>query len=422
MSPQPRPWHIPGFDPDLEARYQADTTARIMPLGRMAAMAGTVIFIALIAWDHHVDPTSLDRTIPIRIVMSALFAVAFVATFTERGRRSVAPYMSLHLVVAVGYPVLLSRIEGGFVVGVPGMVLVMIVVPILSTRWWHAAIALGMLTVIPNVIMVAAGATRFEIVNADYFLASGAVVAAFLTYLIAADRRRAFASQVALEAEERRSNDLLLNILPAGIVERLKDTARSTSDAFADATVIFADIAGFTDYAETIDAAHLVEFLNALFSAFDDVVARHGIEKIKTIGDAYMAVAGVPAPVPDHAEVAVEAAREMFEAFSRVCGERDLDLHLRIGMHSGPLVGGVIGKRKFSYDVWGDTVNVASRMETTGEPDRIQVSASTAGLLDGRYDLEPRGAVALKHHSPIGAFLVGARRAEAPRGRVHGSG
>lgn len=394
------------FDAETERRFETDLTARVMPLGRLGAALGVVLFVGLAFWDQHIDAGSLGRTMPIRLGVAGIFLLAYVWTFTPAGSRSVSPYIALQLLIGLAFPIVLSRLPDGFVVGIPGLLLPMSVVPIFSTTRWHAISALGALVVLPNAVMIANGASGFEIVQANYWLISGALVAGALAYLLHLDRRRAFAAQEALDKERRRSESLLLNILPGEIVDRLKDGEDSTSDAFGDATVLFADIAGFTNVAESLDAIQLVEFLNELFAEFDEIVAGCGIEKIKTIGDSYMAVAGVPVSRPDHAAVAVVAARQMLTAFDKVVARHQFALGLRIGLHSGPLVGGVIGTRKFSYDVWGDTVNVASRMESSGVPGRIQLSEATRSQLPADASLEPRGMVALKGHSPIEAYLV----------------
>ncbi len=394
------------FDPEMEDRFQADLTARVIPLGRLGAALGAILLIALAAWDLHLDQGSLPRTVPIRLVIAAVFVAAFVFTFTPAGKKSVSPYMALQVMLGAAYPALLSQLPGGFVAGVPGMLLPMSVVPIFSTKLWHAALALAALVALPNAVMAAADATSFEIVQANYWLVSGAGVAAGLTYLMHLDRRRAFSAQEALDAERIRSESLLRNVLPAEIVERLKDANESTSESFEHATVIFADIAGFTDFGESVDAEQLVAFLNELFGVFDDIVADAGIEKIKTIGDSYMAVAGVPVPRPDHAAAAVAVGVAMVDTFDVICRTHDLRLGLRVGVHSGRLVGGVIGKRKFAYDVWGDTVNVASRMESSGLPGRVQISETTRALLPPSTHIEERGPVSLKNHSPIEAYLV----------------
>lgn len=397
---------LPQFDADMENRFRADLTDRVMPLGRLGVALGAVLFVALGLWDRHLDPTVLTETMPIRLGVAAIFVAAFLATFTKVGSRSVSPYMLLQVLVGLAFPILLSKLPNGFAIGVAGMLLPMSVVPIFSTALWHAGVALAALVAIPNLVMLGAGASSFEIVQANFWLVSGAVVAAALAYLMLADRRRAFAAQESLDSERRRSESLLLNILPADIIDRLNHGDESTSDAFDSATVLFADIAGFTDLAESLPAEELVAFLNEMFGEFDDIVAKAGIEKIKTIGDSYMAVAGVPQPRADHALAAVNVGIAMLEAFEAICRRRGLSLGLRVGIHSGPLIGGVIGKHKFSYDVWGDTVNVASRMESAGIAGRVQLSASTRDLLSPSIALEPRGEIELKGHSPIEALLA----------------
>ncbi|MEB3186838.1 MAG: adenylate/guanylate cyclase domain-containing protein [bacterium] len=203
-----------------------------------------------------------------------------------------------------------------------------------------------------------------------------------------------------LEAEvartmEIRSSELLQKVLPAPIVERLMTAGGVIADAHEAVTVLFADVVDFTPLAASTDPGTIVRMLDALFADFDALVKRHGLEKIKTIGDAYMAVAGVPYGDPDHAVNVARVALEMLEV-SRHHGLGGQPLELRIGIHSGPAVAGVIGRDKFLYDLWGDTVNVASRIESHGLPGRIQISEETRGLLGQRFVVEPRGIVNLK--------------------------
>jgi hypothetical protein len=199
-----------------------------------------------------------------------------------------------------------------------------------------------------------------------------------------------------LQREQAKSERLLLNILPAKIVERLKDSHGIIADSFPAASVLFADLCGFTEFSQHVDPQHLVGMLDEIFSTFDHLAATHGIEKIKTIGDAYMAVAGVPEPRDDHAEAIAAMAMEMLEGFRRVMQQRGLGMHVRIGIHSGPVVAGVIGRHKFIYDLWGDTVNVASRMESHGEPSRVHVSQATHDLLAALFRFAERGPITIK--------------------------
>lgn len=208
-----------------------------------------------------------------------------------------------------------------------------------------------------------------------------------------------------LERERKRSDELLLNILPAPIAGRLKGGERTIADSADAATILFADIVGFTGLSNSMSARELVELLNSLFSSFDEHVRECGVEKIKTIGDAYMAVAGLPEPHPDHAERALRLARGLLGIIQVFNETNDTELDLRIGLNTGPVVAGVIDKHKFSYDLWGDAVNVASRMESHGLPGRIHLTESTYRLLEHKHAFECRGAIEVKGKGAMKTYL-----------------
>jgi adenylate cyclase len=176
------------------------------------------------------------------------------------------------------------------------------------------------------------------------------------------DRERAYIKK--LRSEQERSEQLLLNILPRPIAERLKEGQRTIADVFPDVTVLFADLVGFTRMSEQLPPAELVAMLNKIFSMFDQLAEKHGLEKIKTIGDEYMAASGLPMPRPDHAEAMAEMALDMLAVIERFNAKRNRGVRIRIGMNCGPVTAGIIGTKKFAYDLWGDTVNIASRMES----------------------------------------------------------
>ena len=199
-----------------------------------------------------------------------------------------------------------------------------------------------------------------------------------------------------LTREREKSERLLRNILPDTIAERLKNNVSTIAETYSSVSVLFADLCGFTTFSERVDASQLVDLLDDIFSAFDHLANAYGVEKIKTIGDAYMAVAGLPEARDDHAEAVAGMALGMLEAFRGVMRNRGLSMEVRIGIHSGPVVAGVIGKHKFSYDLWGDTVNTASRMESHGEPSRVHVSQGTYKLLQDRYRFTDRGEMNVK--------------------------
>ncbi len=204
-------------------------------------------------------------------------------------------------------------------------------------------------------------------------------------------------AEAAMELEYERSETLLANILPPSIADRLKDPARNViADKYDDASVLFADIAGFTERASDMPPEQLIRFLNRLYSDFDALVDKHGLEKIKVSGDSYMVVSGVPQPRADHVEALASFALDMADAAGRLRDSRGNPLPLRIGLASGPVVAGVVGSRRFFYDVWGDAVNVASRMESTDSVGRIQVPEDVYQRLRSDFVLQERGAVDVK--------------------------
>ena len=209
------------------------------------------------------------------------------------------------------------------------------------------------------------------------------------------DQERAYLGEI--QSERAKSERLLLNVLPKAIGDRLKAGEQTIVDAVPEATVMFADIVGFTRIAATFSAARTVSLLNEIFSEFDALSELKGLEKIKTIGDAYMVVGGVPLPQADHAVRCAKMAFEMLNAMHHFNLRHQFKWQLRIGLHTGPLVAGIIGSIKFSYDLWGDTVNIASRLESHGEPDIPQVSQLTADLLKDHFVLEERGDIDLKN-------------------------
>jgi len=212
-----------------------------------------------------------------------------------------------------------------------------------------------------------------------------------------------------LEVERARSHQLLLNVLPQRIIDRLNAGEQLIADGHDDVTVLFSDIVGFTAISSGTPPSRLVEQLNVLFSAFDAICDATGVDKIKTVGDAYLAVGGLAGDGPE-GEVAIANAALQMMALAEE-GASQSGWRIRIGIHAGPIVAGVVGTSKFAYDVWGDTVNTASRLETTSEPGRIHVSADLAGRLEGRFTLERRGLVELKGKGTVETYwLVGQRR------------
>jgi class 3 adenylate cyclase len=233
-----------------------------------------------------------------------------------------------------------------------------------------------------------------------------------------------------IERLGRENERLLLNILPGPIAQRLRDGERMIADRFDDVTLLFADIVEFTRLSSTLSATELVTVLNEVFTVFDDLVDRYGLEKVKTIGDAYMVVGGMTQPTQDHTSRVVAMGLALTDAVGRIEPARRLGISFRVGVHCGPVVAGVIGTRKFIYDIWGDTVNLASRMESLGIPGRVQVTHAVIERLGRDVPYEARGLIDVKGKGPTPAYLLGgatvtatattARSAWVPGGAGHG--
>jgi class 3 adenylate cyclase len=220
------------------------------------------------------------------------------------------------------------------------------------------------------------------------------------------DQEQAYLKQLQIEREK--SERLLLNILPKPIADRLKQGESIIADSFPNVTVLFADIVGFTKLSAHVAPKDLVIVLNEIFSTMDRLAEKHGLEKIKTLGDAYMVVGGLPTPRPDHVEAVAEMALDMqgeITPFFKL-KKNDQPLRMRIGIHTGPVVAGVIGTKRFSYDLWGDTVNIASRMESHGLSGRIQVTATTYERLRDKYLFEERGMIQVKGKGEMKTYFL----------------
>ena len=213
-----------------------------------------------------------------------------------------------------------------------------------------------------------------------------------------------------MQAEHERAEDLLVNVLPALDRGATKSDPETIADSFTSTSILFADVVDFTPMAAKLTPAGVVGLLDQLFGQFDELVERYELEKIKTIGDCYMAAAGIPVPRDDHARALARVALDMLEVVRANGPMGDRDLELRIGINSGPVVAGVIGRKRFLYDLWGDAVNIADRMQTHGTPGRIQVTRATYELLKDEFVLEPRGMIEVRGKGEMETwYLVGPR-------------
>jgi len=359
-----------------------------MRIRKRTAVASALALIAVAVVLGVVD-IALGEFVTAGLAFAQIVAFSTALLIFRRGHR-LAPLVVIMAVVGMAV-LFLSLIPGGGLQAAGTNLIWIILVPLAAVLFLGgrapvpalAAVALVVLAAViidPFVPTTPSEPSTVRLVIIAINLLGPAAIALGLVVFIDGERVRAKAE----------SEALLLNILPRTIAERLKRGERVIADHHDEVTVLFADLVEFTPFAAHERPARVVALLNEVFSGFDSLAERFGLEKIKTIGDAYMVVAGAPEPRPDHASIILEMALAMHDIAGSIEGPPGRPLRLRIGVASGDVVAGVIGHRKFSYDVWGDAVNLASRMQSTGVPGATQVSASTWALCGDRYEFTPR--------------------------------
>ncbi len=363
----------------------------------------TVVLLAFV-WDAVY--LALDLPVSAAIPMSyQVISIASLGILARTG--NYRAFRGTQMVLMLALPFLLQWSLGGYAassgVSLWAVIAVIGAVFFYSARaaipWFGVFLGLSVVSGILDPIVARSAAPIPEPVVVAFFVLNTTAVAftAFLLLQYAVRER---------DAAQTRSDDLLRNVLPGPIARRLMRAPGVIADRYDDVTVLFADLAGFTPFAEGLPPEELVGVLDEIFVTFDDLTQRAGLEKIKTIGDAYMVVGGAPASRPDHADAVAGLAADMHAAMAEIRARTGYPLEVRIGMASGPVVAGVIGRHRFLYDLWGDTVNTASRMESHGVIGRTQVTADTAARLSARFRCEPRGEIEVKGKGRIPAFLV----------------
>jgi class 3 adenylate cyclase len=408
------------FAPALEAKYRAEVAAESIGTHRIIFCVAAFIWAALALHDPWVagTPGNLEMIRSVRWI--TLVPLVLVAA---AGWLPAPLFVRLRMLVqVVGVSILLTAtlamaaLIPDPLATEPLSASVAIVVTIFVTCMWCGALSLPLWVPIGGTLLQTLGWWLLR----DKFPGrqDGGVLVWFTlstllgwlaAWLLVRARRRLFKASHALEREQARSEQLLRNVLPESIAARLKSDPARIADHFPTATILFGDIVGFTTLSESLPPGELVAALDALFSKFDDLAKKFQLEKIKTIGDAYMVVGGVPEPRPDHAEAIARMALEMRDlaANETFAGKK---LKMRIGIASGPVVAGVIGKQKFIYDLWGDAVNTASRMESHGLDGTVQVNEAAWALLKGTFDFNPRGTIEVKGKGQLRTWiLVGMR-------------
>lgn len=410
-------------DPYLEAAYRAGHFRQNLVNLRVAHILGAVL---MVAWGFaiHGHLPFFDRPFDLTIrygVFIPVLLLGFGVTFLRRYPRfwewELLAILITVMSVWVYYISRLLTMPPDF--GYVGLLLMGMFVYTLIRPRFPLVLVIAALTTVLYVpwAVVAVQVSGVKMAIAVFYLLSFGGLGIVAAHRSERNARLLFLRERQLDRERERSDSLLLNILPKVIVARLKREPEGgrLAEGFDDVSVLFADAVGFTEQAAKTSPEELVDALDELFRRFDELSDRHGLEKIKTVGDAYMAVAGAPVPHPDPAAAAAEMALGILEESSRVRWPSGDPIEMRVGVAKGPAVAGVIGQRKFAYDLWGDTVNLASRLEEHGEPCRVLVSEEVADQLEGRFEFGPAKVMHLKGKGPtMVRFLLGRVQAKVP--------
>jgi class 3 adenylate cyclase len=371
-----------------------------------------VIVYGAFAWlDLWMAPDLAGVFLTIRILVAAVFGLALAVTFAPVGLTVNEAFIGI-AILAAGTGILRMMELATAVVGVryfAGLLLVILAAHSMFRLRFQTATLVSLLVVVAWALQIGLRSDTpwWEYLNSTFFLVAAVILGMFGSYSIERFSRRAWLARRDAEEERERSERVLLNVLPEPIAERLKDEGGPLADAFPEATIMFVDLVDFTNLSSSLAPGRLVGLLNRLFTEFDRISEAHGVEKIGTSGDSYMAVAGVPLPVADHAERIADAALAMRDAVA--AREGDIEVEVRIGIATGPVVAGVIGEKRLYYDLWGMPVTIASRMQAHGLAGEIQVTGAVREALGGRYEFEERGPIEVKGVGEMRTWLLQGR-------------
>lgn len=413
----PMNWLTLQFPGDIEQDFLKEYSKRALPQARLAFLTGVAFFAGFGILDQVMIPDQVQPIWFIRYgIVCPLSIVLFILTYFPFFRRYIQGALSL------------SMLSGGLgIIAMPVVVrnpyfddiyVALILVSLFSytltkLRFIYAAITGLVILIIYEVVAIFILNTPVEkLIAVNFGLFSANIIGMISCYLFERYIRQNFWQARLLQEEREKSERLLLNILPHSIAEQLKEQQMTIADNFAEATVLFADIAGFTKLSTQMSPKEIVGLLNDIFSRFDELVELHGLEKIKTIGDAYMVVGGLPIHRPDHAAAIADMALDMQQKIAEFNRQKKQSFTMRIGINTGPVVAGVIGIKKFIYDLWGDTVNTASRMESHGIAGQIQVTESTYEVLQDQYLFEDRGIIEIKGKGTMQTYLLLGRKVQ----------
>jgi adenylate cyclase len=412
------------FPEDIERQFRTDYYRSTRSSSRIALVLGLLLYSLFGILDMYAVPISKDAVWFIRyVIVAPVTVLVLVTSYIDLFQKYVQPLMCAAVAVSglgiVAMIAITRETEVGNRFYFSGLILIsMWAYGLLRLRFWYAVLA--------NVIIVAGyeyatigikqlltsetGTVIFIMHN--FFFLGANVIGIVMSYTLERYSRREFLQKLTIQQQRDQSDKLLFNILPERVAEQLKQNDGVISEEFDSASVLVADIVNFTPMSASFDPHTVVNMLNELFSHFDGLVDKYDVEKIQVAGDGYMVAAGVPKPRPDHASVLARLALDMLEYVRGVEFLGGLhQIEVRIGLNSGPLIGGVIGRKKYFYAIWGDTVNTASRMESHGKSSRIQITRTTYELLEDDFECEYMGEIHVKGKGQMEVWhLIGEKK------------
>jgi adenylate cyclase len=412
------------FPEGIEEQFRADYHRSTRSSTRIALVLGLILYSLFGILDIYAVPISKDTVWFIRyVIVAPVTTFVLITSYIDLFRHYVQPLMCAAVAVSglgiVAMIAITREAEVGNRFYFSGLILIsMWAYGLLRLRFWYAVLA--------NVIIVAGyeyatigikqllasetGTVIFIMHN--FFFLGANVIGIFMSYTLERYSRREFLQKLTIQQQRDQSDKLLFNILPERVAEQLKQNDGVIAEEFDSASVLVADIVNFTPMSASFDPHAVVNMLNELFSRFDELVDKYDVEKIQVTGDGYMVAAGVPKPRPDHASVLARLALDMLEYVRGVEFLGGLhQIEVRIGLNSGPLIGGVIGRKKYFYAIWGDTVNTASRMESHGKSSRIQITRTTYELLEDDFECEYMGEIHVKGKGQMEVWhLIGEKK------------
>ena len=410
------------FPDNLEQAYRQDLASRSILMQRYFIAFGFFLYGLFSILDYYAMPRTHQTAWILRALLEPIVVVLFLATYKQSCQQKMHWMINLWM-LGMNATILVmiavaQQSELAFTFYPIGLILVLVCGFVASGHLGYATAQGGLATIgyilvgIFEQRMLMGSSSLLKFFTLNFFIIGANAVGMMFGYTLERTNRLAFLQRLVIEKQNieagelrAESERLLLNVLPATVAERLK-RGETVADYYEHAAILFADIENFTPFSANKTPSEVVDLLNQIFSAFDQLTEKHGLEKIKTVGDAYMVVSGLPAPRSDYLEALVEMAFEMQDVMRTFHHEKLCDFNLRIGINVGPVVAGIIGYKKFSYDLWGDTVNVASRMEAFGLPGKIQVTEEVYQQLKHQYLFEKRGTISVKGKGEMAVYFL----------------